>query len=173
MPYETLPRIEEGGRLGGAPTADFEPGQGSRLGKHPHQMPFFRVIDPAGPVLERLRKLCLALPETSEVVSWGHPSFRAGKRTFVTFETFGGRPSIAFRLNATDIGPLLRRRQFFITPYGRGQWVSLRADGRINWSVVGDLAERSYRVVALKRMASAVERKRRASRGEKGGRFKI
>ena len=131
------------------------------------------IIDRADPVLERLRKLCLALPETSEVVSWGHPNFRAGKRTFVTFETFGGRPSIAFRLNQTDIRSLLRRDQFFITPYGRGQWISLRADGRINWNVVRDLVERSYRGVALKRMVSALERKPGASREERVGRSRI
>ena len=116
----------------------------------------FRVIDP---VLERVRKLCLSLPEASEVDSWGHPNFRAGKRTFVTFEWLKGRPSIAFRLSATDIASLLHRRQFFITPYGRGQWVSLWADGRVSWSVIRDLVKRSYQLVALKRMVSALDKK--------------
>jgi hypothetical protein len=50
-------------------------------------------------VLQRLRELCLSLPETSEVGSWGHPNSRAGERTFATFERIDGRPSIAFRLN--------------------------------------------------------------------------
>ena len=118
----------------------------------------FRVMEPGDPVLERLRKLCLSLPETSEVDSWGHPNFRAGKRTFVTFEWIDGRPSIAFRLNATDIDPLLRRKQFFITPYGRGQWVSLWADRRVSWRAVGELVQRSYQVVALKRMISGLEK---------------
>jgi len=77
------------------------------------------------PVLRRLRKLCLAMPETCEVASWGHPNFRAGKRTFVTFEWVKGRPSIAFRLSAAQVGLLLRRRHFFLTPYGRGRWISL------------------------------------------------
>src|SRR5215472_10960192 len=106
----------------------------------------FRVIDP---VLERVRKLCLSLPETSEVNSWGHPNFRAGKQTFVTFEWFKGRPSIAFRLNTAGIGFLAGRKQFFITPYGRGRWVSLWADGRIRWGLVSKLAHRSYETVAL------------------------
>jgi predicted DNA-binding protein (MmcQ/YjbR family) len=106
-------------------------------------------------VLRRLRKLCLSLPESSEVGSWGHPNFRAGKRTFVAFEWIDGRPSIAFRLNATDIDLLLRRRRFFVTPYGRGQWVSVWADGPLNWSLVEHLLQRSYRMVALKRMIKA------------------
>jgi predicted DNA-binding protein (MmcQ/YjbR family) len=112
--------------------------------------------DPEHPALVRLRKLCLDLPETRERNSWGHPNFRAGKRTFVAFEWFKGRPSIAFRLNSTDIHPLLRRTQFFITPYGRGRWVSLWVDGRVSWRLVRELVQRSYRLVALKRMISAL-----------------
>ena len=117
------------------------------------------MIHPAHPTLTRLRKLCLSLAETSEVDSWGHPNFRAGKRTFVTFEWISGRPSIAFRLNTADIEALLRRAQFFVTPYGRGKWVSLWADGRINWSLVEKLVQCSYRVVALRRMISALDKR--------------
>jgi hypothetical protein len=35
-----------------------------------------------GAVLRRLRKLCLSLLETAEVIAWGHPTFRAGKKMF-------------------------------------------------------------------------------------------
>ena len=108
-------------------------------------------------VLQRVRRLCLLLPESSEVGSWGHPNFRAGKRTFATFEWINGRPSIAFRLNSTDVDLLLRRKRFFVTPYGRGQWVSVWADGPLNWGLVERLLQRSYRVVALRRMITALE----------------
>jgi hypothetical protein len=49
------------------------------------------------------------------------------------------------------------RRQFFVTPYGRGQWVSLWADGAVDWKAVTDLVDRSYRLVAQKRMIAALE----------------
>lgn len=107
--------------------------------------------------LTRLRSLCLALPETSEVASHGHPNFKAGKKTFVAFERIKGRASIAFRLDPAEVEQLLRRTQFFATPYGRGLWASLWADGRIDWNAVEDLVERSYRVVALQRMLTALE----------------
>jgi predicted DNA-binding protein (MmcQ/YjbR family) len=106
--------------------------------------------------IERLRALCLAYPESSETASWGHPNFKAGKKTFVAFEHLKGRPSIAFRLHAPDVERLLMRRQFFVTPYGRGQWVSLWADGALDWKAVTDLVDRSYRVVAQKRMIAAL-----------------
>ena len=111
--------------------------------------------------IDRLRELCLAYPETSETASWGHPNFKAGKKTFVAFEHVKGRPSIAFRLEPRDVERLLTRRQFFVTPYGRGQWVSLWAEEKIDWSAVEDLVDRSYRLVAQKRMIAALD----ASRG--------
>ena len=102
-------------------------------------------VDPA---LRRLRAFCLSLPATSEVASWGHPNFKVGKRTFATFEWITGRPSIAFRLDPVDVDLLQLRRHFFVTPYGRGQWVSLWADGPVNWRLVERLLRRSYALVA-------------------------
>jgi predicted DNA-binding protein (MmcQ/YjbR family) len=107
--------------------------------------------------LKTLRSLCLELPETSEAASWGHPNFKAGKKVFVAFERVKGRASIAFRLGTDDIDRLLTRKQFFVTPYGRGQWVSVWADGPLDWRAVADLVQRSYRMVALKRMLTALE----------------
>jgi predicted DNA-binding protein (MmcQ/YjbR family) len=104
-----------------------------------------------------LRSICLAFPETTEKMSWGHPNFRAGKRTFAAFEIFGGRPSIAFRLPPPDVARLLRRTQFFATPYGRDLWVSLWADGPLDWRTVTSLLRSSYRTVALKRMIDALD----------------
>ena len=114
------------------------------------------------PALEKLRRLCLSLPETAEKSSWGHPNFVAGKRTFVTYEVIDGRPSIAFRLNPSDAARLLTRGQFFATPYGRGQWVSVWVEEAVDWILVTDLVHRSYRVVALKRMLSALNGRRKA-----------
>lgn len=108
--------------------------------------------------LRRLRAMCLALPETSETPSWGHPNFKAGKKIFVAFERVKGRASIAFRLEPPDVDRLLKRKSFFVTPYGRGQWVSLWADGAIDWRAVERLIDRSYRVVALRRMLQAIAR---------------
>jgi len=67
------------------------------------------------------------------------------------------RTSIAFRLNPVDVDLLLRRKGFFVTPYGQSRWVSLWADGSFNWGLVERLIEQSYRVVALKRMSAVVD----------------
>ena len=107
--------------------------------------------------LERVRRLCLALPETREALAWGHPVFKAGAKTFAAIEPVKGRPSIAFRLPPLDVDMLLTRTPFFVTPYGRGLWVSAWADGALDWPLIGRLVERSYRVVALRRMLTILD----------------
>lgn len=109
-------------------------------------------------VLSRVRKLCLSLPETSEVSSWGHPNFRAGKRTFVTFEHVDGVDTIAFHLHPFEVEELEGQAGFTRTPYGQGRWVSLRIQPNLKWEVVEDLVLRSYRQVAIKRMLVKLEK---------------
>jgi predicted DNA-binding protein (MmcQ/YjbR family) len=115
------------------------------------------LTSPNEQTLKTLRALCLSLPETNETASWGHPNFKAGKKTFVAFERVKGRASIAFRLTPKEVEQLLQQKRYFATPYGRGLWASLWADGPVNWRAVESLVERSYRVVALKRMLTALE----------------
>jgi len=109
------------------------------------------------PVYARARRLCLALPETSERTSWGHPNFRAGKKTFCAFEIVKGRPSIAFKVAPGRARQALRHPQFFETPYGRGRWISVWVDGDLDWTAIGELVEQSYRSVAIKRMLNTLD----------------
>ena len=66
------------------------------------------------PIFRRLRELCLALPETRETRSWGHPNFRVGTKTFCTLEVVQRRPSIAFRVPPADVTRLKRKKHFFL-----------------------------------------------------------
>src|SRR5690349_19351615 len=112
------------------------------------------------PVFAQARRACLALPETRETSSWGHPNFRAGRRTFCAFEMIGGRPSIAFKLPPDDAG-LRRTPDTFATPYGRGLWTSIWVDGTMQRGTIVTLAERSYRAVATARMIRALDERRK------------
>ena len=114
-------------------------------------------ISSADEILEELRALCLSLPETTERNSWGHPNFVAGRKTFVTFEQFEGRPSIAFRFGRIDIARFSKDNRFFATPYGRGQWFSLWLDTSFDRVLGQELVITSYRSVALKRMLAELE----------------
>jgi predicted DNA-binding protein (MmcQ/YjbR family) len=104
----------------------------------------------------KLRKICLALPETVETSAFGHPNFTANKKTFVTYENFKGQDAIAFRVDPLQFDAMLLDPRFFATPYGRGQWLSLAADADIDWALVKDLVLSSYRMVANKRMLASL-----------------
>ena len=108
------------------------------------------------PVFARARRMCLAFPETTETVSWGHPSFRAGRKTFCTFEMVGGRPSIAFRLPTEEVERMLKRHTRIIaSPYGRGRWISVWVDGKVDWKLIESALDRSYRTVTATRAGRA------------------
>ena len=64
---------------------------------------------------------------------------------------------MAFRLDDAAIKRLAGRKQFFVTPYGRGAWISMWADAPVSWRLVRELVLRSYRLVALQRMIAALE----------------
>ena len=99
-------------------------------------------------VLERLRGICLALPETDEVRTWGHPTFRARKKAFAVLEEYKGELSLAFKVDMRHRGLFLKDPRFYRTPYiGRPGWVSQRVGGRVNWTEVKHLVSESYRLV--------------------------
>lgn len=107
-------------------------------------------------VLTRLRKICLALPESYETTSFGHPTFRAGstgKKTFAVFENYRGEDTICVKATLEDQALLVLDPRFFVAPYvGKHGWTSMRTAGSIDWSEVEDLLRESYRLVASKSM---------------------
>ena len=106
---------------------------------------------------KQVRDQCLAFPESTEVETWGHPSFRAGKKTFAALEIVDGRPSLAVRVEPFEADLLLADDRFFLTPYGRGKWVSVWLDRAVSAKLVLELLERAYRIVATKRMLAALQ----------------
>ncbi len=108
-------------------------------------------------MVARLRAICLELPETDEVATFGNPTFRAGKKTFAVLEAYRGGLTLALKAAPFDHDALLHDPRFFATPYvGQHGWVSLRMSGAIDWGEVEDLVVASYRTVALKRMLAAL-----------------
>ena len=95
--------------------------------------------------LKRLRAVCLALPEAEETVTWGHPTFRAGRKTFAVYETYKGIPSLAIYAGPAAQPALLDDPRFYKTPYiGHKGWVSLDTRHPVRWAEVRALVEQSY-----------------------------
>jgi predicted DNA-binding protein (MmcQ/YjbR family) len=110
-------------------------------------------------VVQKLSRICLALPEVVETVSFGHPTFRAGKKAFAVIEEYKGVPSLALSVGSDDQDLLLRDDRFYRTPYvGNRGWVSLRLDRPFGWDEVGAFARLAYRHVASRRLLAALGR---------------
>ncbi len=111
--------------------------------------------------LQRLRSICLALPEAVEIEAWGHPTFRAGKKMFAAFgEGIEGQTglSLGVKVGFDRQEELLKDDRFYPTPYAAHQgWVSIQIDGKTDWDEVKGLLLEAYRQVALKRMLKALD----------------
>jgi predicted DNA-binding protein (MmcQ/YjbR family) len=108
--------------------------------------------------VNKVRSLCLALPETIEIESWGYPTFRAGKKMFAACGKDDEGLTLGLRVGFKRQDELLEDSRFYPTPYAAHLgWVSLHLDGRINWQEVKRLIEEAYRSVALKRMLKALD----------------
>src|SRR5258706_8271656 len=96
-------------------------------------------------LLPRFRRICLRLPGTTETTSWGHPTFKAGGKTFCVLERYKGHLTMCFRLSIPDAVATLASPRFLETPYvGKKGGVSLIVDTTPDWSEVEELVLKSY-----------------------------
>jgi hypothetical protein len=110
--------------------------------------------------LAQVRDVCLAFPEAVEVEAWGRPTFRAGKKMFAVFGTHDERArSLIVRPDPAEREALLADSRWFVPPYfGPSGWLALHLDAAaVDWTEIRELAESSYRQVALKRMLAALD----------------
>jgi len=107
--------------------------------------------------LKRLRSFCLALPEVNEVISFGHPVWKAGKKNFCELLTWKGRLQVAFKTDMLQQELLAKDPRFVIPPYiGHRGWLYLDVEEKLNWREIENHVTASYRSVALKRMLQAM-----------------
>src|ERR671918_2855768 len=94
--------------------------------------------------LQRLRKLCLALPGAHEVEAWGEPTFRVKNKIFAMYAAANnhhGAGHHSIWLMSTPVNQSLmvkaKPKRFFVPAYvGAYGWVGVRLDGRVNWREV-------------------------------------
>ena len=110
-------------------------------------------------VLRRLREICLALPETSERLSHGAPSFFIrGKTCFLMLldDHHGdGRFAIWCPAPAGDQQLLVDAdpEKFFVPPYvGHRGWLGVRLDRALDWDELAGIVEDAYCTVAPKKL---------------------
>jgi hypothetical protein len=113
--------------------------------------------------LEALRRLCLALPETTERVSHGEPTwFVRDKKTFVTFADHHHNDRLGFWCAAPPgvqealVGEAPER--FFRPPYvGHRGWLGVYLDVPVDWAEIAEIVEDAYRMIAPKRLVTGLD----------------
>jgi hypothetical protein len=108
--------------------------------------------------LEELRRLCLALPEVTERLSHGEPTwFVRGKKTFVTYANHHHDDRLAFWCAAPEGAQEMLvgtdPEKFFRPPYvGHRGWLGVYLDVPVDWDQIADVVVEAYRVVAPKKL---------------------
>ena len=122
--------------------------------------PHPRVVDPQHPLVAVVRDICLGFPESVEVEVWGRPTFRAGKKIFITVGARMDDPlTIIFKPGSSDERlAYLSRKGFFSPPYwGPGGWLAVPIDGAVSRTELAEIIDTSYRGVALVRQIRALD----------------
>src|SRR5262249_4937320 len=122
-------------------------------------------------ILARVRELCLALPETSERLSHGAPTFFVrGRRAFVMVLTdpHGDGRFAIWCAAGEGVQQLLVEadpERFFVPPYvGHRGWLGFRLDRDFDGNELAGILEDAYAEVAPAKLVEAAARA-----GERGG----
>lgn len=117
----------------------------------------------AAVLTERVRAICMALPEVTEKTSHGAPAFFVRKQFLMLWadghhdhhfpHLWCAAPPGA-QAELIDTEP----QRFFRPPYvgGRG-WIGMRLDGRVDWSEVAAVCRDGYRAVAPKTLVARLD----------------
>lgn len=112
--------------------------------------------------LNRIRATALALPETSEKLSHGQPTFFVADKQFAQFRDDhhgDGLTVVCVKTGGTDeqamlieANPEVYGRPAYLGPSG---WVSLNLTGDVDWALVEDRIARSWELAAPRRLLEA------------------
>jgi hypothetical protein len=114
--------------------------------------------------LHKIRVICLALPEVSERLSHGAPTFFVReKRAFVMVLTdFHGDGRFALWCAAPEgMQQMLveaDQERFFVPPYvGHRGWLGVRLDRGLHWDELAGIVEDAYAEVAPRKLVEAAQ----------------
>lgn len=121
----------------------------------------------AGP-LQRLRRICLALPGAHEKIAWGEPTFRVRDRLFAMYADArnhhgGGRHAVWCKATHLTQDMVVHRApdRYFVPPYvGPSGWFGIYLDRSPDWGEVADRLREAYRLVAPKRLLAELDARR-------------
>ena len=113
--------------------------------------------------IERLRRICLALPEVTERLSHGEPTFFVrDRKTFVSVADHHHDRRFAFWCAAPDgFQRMLVHAEpdrFFVPAYvGHRGWLGVYLDVPVDWDEIRTIVEGAYRTVAPRGLVARLD----------------
>lgn len=108
-------------------------------------------------IAQRLRQVCLALPEAIEKTTWERPTYRVRDRIFAMEVDRDRGPAVWLKAPPGSQAVLVGADpgRFHVPPYvGPKGWVGVTLDASLDWTELALLVRRSYRLIAPKRLAA-------------------
>ena len=129
-----------------------------------------RIAMPRSAPIEKLRKICLALPEVVEKEAWGEPTFRVRGRMFAMYDNNhhdAGRIAVWCKapLGFQSMMVAEAPERFFVPPYvGVNGWVGARLDLDVDWKEIAGVVQQAYRTAVEKPPVRSRAKKSSAAR---------
>jgi hypothetical protein len=122
------------------------------------------VVDEDNPALLQLRTICMSMPEATEKLSHGTPTwFVRGKASFAQiWDDHHGDGMLAIWCaaprGAQEMLVESEPDRFFRPPYvGHRGWLGVRLDVDVDWDEIEAIIEDAFRTVAPKTLAARLE----------------
>jgi predicted DNA-binding protein (MmcQ/YjbR family) len=96
--------------------------------------------------LTRLRAICSGLPGTTETLTFGHPTFKVGKKSFAVLENYKGVDCLWLRIDRGEREALLKQRGWFKSPYDPREEALCWDLAAIAWDRAEILIRSSHRI---------------------------
>src|SRR5688500_10796445 len=115
--------------------------------------------------LDRIRKICLALPEAHEVEAWCEPTFRVRNRLFAMYAASGNhhggcRTAVGIESTHVTQGLLVQSdaERFFAPPHvDASGWIGVHQEHAADWRTIGEILRDGYLLTARKPVAALLQ----------------
>lgn len=109
--------------------------------------------------LDKMREICLVLPEAVETMTWGEPHFRVKEKIFAGVGVEEGKVTIGMKLEKAHANARVNESEHIWPSKYVGQhgWVTMDAAKIKDWQDVRDMVLESYRLIAPKALAKLLD----------------
>lgn len=106
--------------------------------------------------LNRMRKICLALPEAVESEKWGKPHFTVAGKIFAGCGDEDGAFTLGYKLSKVEAAALVKADPSCAPAkyVGKHGWIAQKASAKTDWKKVAERVAKSYRLIAPKPLSA-------------------